>query len=121
MLWPRSGTQWDGGLFCNANGGQGFQCYLCSTGYLAAPLVNGAYTGGPSHAMRNGGYGMWLEMTNITCNIDFGAGANANQTAQIYAGNNSGVQLWGDYANYNPCTPAFGTNGNNNSMINVGW
>ena len=67
MLWPRSGTQWDGGLFCNANAGHGITCYLSSTGYLAAPLVNGAYNGGPSHAMRNAGYGLWLEMSNISC------------------------------------------------------
>jgi hypothetical protein len=124
-LWPRSGTQWDGGLFCNANAGQGIQCYLSSTGYLAAPLNLGAYNVGPSHCYRNGGYGLWLEMANISANIDFGAGANGNNAGsgggQIYAGNNSGVQLWGAYANYTPCTPAFGTNGNNNSMINVGW
>jgi hypothetical protein len=124
-LWPRSGTQWDGGLFCNANAGQGIQCYLSSTGYLSAPLNAGATNIGPSHCYRNGGYGLWCEMTNISASIDFGAGANGNNAGsgggQIYAGNNSGVQLWGSYANYTPCTPAFGTNGNNNSMINVGW
>jgi hypothetical protein len=120
-LWPRAGTQWDGGIFCNANGGQGVQCYLSSTGYLAAPMINGAYTGGPSHCFRNGGYGLWLEMSNISANIDFGSGANANVAGAIYAANNAGVQLWGSYANATPCSPAFGTTGNNNSMINVGW
>jgi hypothetical protein len=120
-LWPRSGTQWDGGLFCNANGQQGIQCYLSSTGYLAAPMNAGAYNIGPSHCYRNGAYGLWLQMTNISANIDFGAGANANAAGQIYAANNSGLQLWGSYANYTPCSPAFNTNGNNNAMIGVGW
>jgi hypothetical protein len=120
-LWPRSGTQWDGPIYSNANAGQGIQCYLCSTGYLAGYITNGAYTSA-SHVYRNAGYGPWLEMTNVTANMDFGAGGNANQGGTIYAGNNSGVQLWGNYANYTPgCSPAFGTNGNNNSMINIGW
>jgi hypothetical protein len=121
MLWPRSGTQWDGALFCNANAGHGIQCYMNPTAYLAAPLVAGGYTGGPSHCYRNAAYGLWMEMSNASCNIDFGAGANANAAGQIYAGNNSGVQLWGSYANYTPCTPAFNTIGNNNSMIAAGW
>jgi hypothetical protein len=60
-------------------------------------------------------------MSNISANIDFGSGANANVAGAIYAANNAGVQLWGSYANATPCSPAFGTTGNNNSMINVGW
>jgi hypothetical protein len=121
QLWPRSGTQWDGGLFCNANGSYGVSCYLCSTGYIAAPLNANTYNIGPSHCYRNGAYGLWLQMTNISANIDFGAAANVNVTGQIYAANNSGVQLWGSYANYTPCSPAFNTNGNNNALIGVGW
>jgi hypothetical protein len=119
QLWPRSGTQWDGGLFCNANGGSGIACYLCATGYIAAPLNNGAYNIGPSHSYMNGSNGLYLEETNLSINCDFGAGANVNGngTNQISARDNTGVLLWGGSANYTPCTPAFGVVGNNNSMI----
>jgi hypothetical protein len=120
-LWPRSGTQWDGGIFSNANANQGIQGYLCSTGYIAAPMIGGGYTGSVSHCYKNGNYGLWLEETNVSANIDFGAGANANTTGAIFAGNNSGCQLWGSYANYTPCSPTFNTVGNNNSLIASGW
>ena len=122
VLFPRSGTQWDGGLFVNANGSHGIFCYLCSTGYLAAPQsTGGTLYNLPSHCYKNGGWGIYLEETNVSMDCDFGTGANANVAGQIYAGNNAACQLWGNYANYTPCSPAFGTNGNNNSMIASGW
>jgi hypothetical protein len=117
QLWPRSGTQWDGGLFCNANGDSGISCYLCATGYIGAPLNNGAYNIGPSHSYKNATHGLYLEETNLSLTCDFGAGANVNGIMQINASNNTGVKLWGAFANYAPCSPAFGVNGNNNSMI----
>lgn len=120
QLWPRSGTQWDGGVFCNANGGSGLSCYLCATGWVAAPANNGAFNIGPSHTYKNAANGLFLEGTNLFINCDFGAGANANGSFPIFAGNNTGVQLWGDATNYTGCSPAFGTVGNNNSMIAFG-
>jgi hypothetical protein len=121
QLYPRSGTQWDGGMFINANGGNGIECYLCSTGYISGPLTNGNITTAPSHCFKNAGWGIYLEETNVSMFCDFGAGANANVSGQIFAGNNAACQLWGSYANYTPCSPAFGVNGNNNSMIASGW
>jgi hypothetical protein len=122
-FWPRSGTQWDGGVFCNANGEHGIKGYLCSTGFVAAPLITGGYDPGtPSHSYKNAGWGIWLEETNVSLDIDFGSGGNANGSGAIFAGNNSGCQVWGASANYlGACSPTFGTNGNNNSMIASGW
>lgn len=121
FLWPRSGTQWDGGVFCNANQYHGITCYLCSTGFIGSPLVGGNWTAA-SHAYKNGGNGLNMEETNVSLNCDFGAGVNVNIGGSIYAGNNSAVQLWGNSANYAAtCSPAFNTIGNNNSMIASGF
>jgi hypothetical protein len=117
-LWPRSGTQWDGGMFCNANAGEGVQCYLSSTGYLAQPLNGGAYNVGPSHAYRNAGYGLWLQESNTTAMFDFGTGANANAAGAVWANANSGVLMSGNAANYGgACSPPLNTVGNGNSLI----
>ena len=115
-LWPRSGTQWDGGLFCNANAGQGIQCYLSSTGYLNFPQVAGqGFT--PSHCYRNAGYGLWAQQTNATCQIDFGAGGNANGAGSIWANGNTGIIVASSQNFVGTCTPAYNTVGNGNSMI----
>ena len=114
QVWVRSGVQWDGGLFCNANGESGIACYLCSAGWVDGPKSFGANIG-PSHSYKNG-TGLYLEGTNISIVCDFGAGGNANST-QVNAGNNSGVRLRSGSVNYTPCSPAFGVVGNNNSLI----
>lgn len=124
-LWPRSGTQWDGGLFCNANGAMGVQCYLSSTGYLAAPILANAYSIGPSHYWRNGGWGIWLDMSNVGACCDCGQGANANVGGTIIAMAGSQCDVWNPSAGGSPyvgaCSPPFGTIGNNNAMIASGW
>jgi hypothetical protein len=119
-LYPRSGTQWDGGVFSNANGADGVYLYLSSTGFIAGPIINGAWAAAASHCYRNAGWGVECNMSNISCDIDFGAGVNANVAGAIYTYQNGGVNLWGSSANYTgKCSPAFGTVGNANSMIST--
>jgi hypothetical protein len=114
QVWVRSGVQWDGGLFCNANGESGISCYYCASGWIFGPQAFGALAGS-SHAYKNNA-GLSMAATNLMIACDFGAGANANATLQINATENTGVRLWYSY-NYTPCSPAFGVVGNNQSLI----
>jgi len=118
-LWPRAGTQWDGGLFLNANGDHGLHCYLSSTGFMAAPVLNGAGwgAGGWSHYYRNAGWGIVCRQSNITIAADCGTGPTANGAGQCHASDNSSISCSG--VNFSAvCSPPFGTVGNGNSMIN---
>jgi hypothetical protein len=116
VVWPRGGTQWDGGIFCNANGDRGLAAFQ-STGFIAGPLVGGSTTT-PSHFYRNAQWGAWVLQANFQITGDFGTGATANGVGQIAAFNNSNVQISGPSANYSTVvTPVWNTVGNNEALI----
>jgi hypothetical protein len=118
QIFPSSGTQWDGGVFSNANGGSGLSIGWANNGYVNAPYVAGANTAGASHFYRNGNWGLVVQGSNYSINADYGAGANANAGGTIYATSNANVVHGSLAVNYSTgCSPPFNVVGNAESLI----
>jgi hypothetical protein len=118
IFYPRAGSQWDGGVFCNANKYVGLYNYMGSPSYFNAPILAGG-GGGLSHLYRNGQWGVLAYATNVAIPADYGSGANVNG-GSIYAYQNAAVQIMSGSINYaTGSSPPYGVVGNANSLISA--
>lgn len=110
-MWPRSGSQWDGGMYFSANAFQGLQTFHTSDLTIGAT----AGVGELSHIWRNGQWGMYVQFGQVNAEYtDFGEGtSNQNAAGSVVAQYGSGVACGAPAR----CSPPPGVVGNGNAIV----